>query len=99
MDCILPAKYSLEEVWIDPDDQELVFEKFYRVGSLMLHSTGDTKFKGAGPGLGLHIARGVIEAHGGQIWVESEGYDEKELPGSEFHIVLPLAAVPPEVAE
>jgi signal transduction histidine kinase len=86
-------------VGIDPDDQELVFEKFYRVGSLMLHSTGDTKFKGAGPGLGLHIARGVIEAHGGKIWVESEGFDEEKCPGSEFHLVLPLAAVPPEVTE
>lgn len=86
-------------VGIDPDDQELIFEKFYRVGSLMLHSTGDTKFKGAGPGLGLHIARGVIEAHGGEIWVESEGYDEEKCPGSAFHVVLPLTAVPPELTE
>jgi signal transduction histidine kinase len=65
----------------------------------MLHSTGDTKFKGAGPGLGLHIARGVIEAHGGQIWVESEGYDEEKCLGSAFHVVLPLTAMPPEVSE
>jgi signal transduction histidine kinase len=86
-------------VGIDLDDQELIFEKFYRVGSLMLHSTGDTKFKGAGPGLGLHIARGVIEAHGGQIWVESEGHDEEKCPGSAFHVVLPLTAMPPEVSE
>jgi signal transduction histidine kinase len=42
-------------VGIDPGDQELIFEKFYRVGSLLLHSTGDTKFKGAGPG--AHRAR------------------------------------------
>jgi signal transduction histidine kinase len=77
-------------VGIDPGDQELIFEKFYRVGSLLLHSTGDTKFKGAGPGLGLHIARGVIEAHSGQIWVESEGFDEEKCPGSAFHVMLPL---------
>jgi signal transduction histidine kinase len=83
-------------VGIDPGDQELIFEKFYRVGSLLLHSTGDTKFMGAGPGLGLHIARGVIEAHGGQIWVESEGFDEEKCPGSAFHIVLPLKPAPPE---
>jgi signal transduction histidine kinase len=82
-------------VGIDPGDQELIFEKFYRVGSLLLHSTGDTKFKGAGPGLGLHIARGVIEAHDGQVWVESEGYDEELCPGSSFHVMLPLKAVPP----
>jgi signal transduction histidine kinase len=86
-------------VGIDPDDQELIFEKFYRVGSLMLHSTGDSKFKGAGPGLGLHIARGVVEAHGGQIWVESEGHDEEKCPGSAFHVVLPLTAMPPEVSD
>jgi signal transduction histidine kinase len=83
-------------VGIDHGDQELIFEKFYRVGSLLLHSTGDTKFKGAGPGLGLHIARGVIEAHDGQIWVESEGYDEEKCPGSAFHVMLPLKPAPPE---
>jgi signal transduction histidine kinase len=82
-------------VGIDSGDQELIFEKFYRVGSLLLHSTGDTKFKGAGPGLGLHIARGVIEAHGGQIWVESEGFDEEKCPGSAFHVMLPLEPTTP----
>jgi signal transduction histidine kinase len=81
-------------VGIDPGDQELIFEKFYRVGSLLLHSTGDTKFKGAGPGLGLHIARGVIEAHDGQIWVESEGFDEEKCPGSAFHVMLPVKPAP-----
>jgi signal transduction histidine kinase len=86
-------------VGIDPGDQELIFEKFYRVGSLLLHSTGDTKFKGAGPGLGLHIARGVIEAHGGQIWVESEGFDEEKCPGSAFHVMLPLKPESPEAAQ
>jgi hypothetical protein len=44
---------------------------------------------GAGPGLGLTIARGVIEGHGGRIWVESEQYDPDNQPGSTFHIVLP----------
>jgi len=40
--------------------------------------------------LGLPIARGIIEAHGGTIWVESEGHDEKDCPGSTFHILLPI---------
>ena len=78
-------------IGINKEDQELIFEKFYRVGSIDLHSTGHTKFKGAGPGLGLPIAKGVIEAHGGKIWVESEGQDETRCPGSTFHIFLPAA--------
>ncbi len=79
-------------IGISKADQELIFEKFYRVGSVSLHSSGEYKFKGAGPGLGLPIARGVIEGHGGCIWVESEGYDEERCPGSTFHIVLPYKA-------
>jgi signal transduction histidine kinase len=78
-------------VGIDPKHHELIFEKFYRVGSTALHSTGTAKFMGAGPGLGLTIARGVIKAHGGQIWVESDGFDPDKCPGSQFHVVLPLA--------
>ncbi|GAB4473418.1 MAG: hypothetical protein Kow00124_12360 [Anaerolineae bacterium] len=82
-------------IGIDPENQELIFEKFFRVGSTMLHSTGDTKFKGAGPGLGLAIAKGIVEGHGGVIWVESAGYNEAKMPGSAFHVVLPLE--PPAV--
>ncbi|MEM7346755.1 MAG: HAMP domain-containing sensor histidine kinase, partial [Chloroflexota bacterium] len=40
-------------VGVAPEDQEKIFEKFYRAGSSNLHSTGETKFMGAGPGLGL----------------------------------------------
>ncbi|HEY4688923.1 MAG TPA: ATP-binding protein [Anaerolineae bacterium] len=79
-------------IGIHKEDQELIFEKFYRVGPVELHSTGQTKFKGGGPGLGLPIARGIIQAHGGKIWVESEGQDEQRLPGSKFHILLPAAS-------
>ncbi len=77
-------------IGIDPDDQDLVFDKFFQTGKVMLHSSGKTKFKGGGSGLGLAVARGVVEAHGGQIWVESKGHDEVNLPGSSFHIVLPV---------
>ena len=77
-------------IGIDARDQELIFKKFFRVQDPKLHSTGATKFMGGGPGLGLTIARGVIEGHGGRIWVESDGCDPDKLPGSTFFIALPL---------
>ena len=76
-------------IGISPENQALIFEKFGQLGSTDLHSSGKTKFKGGGPGLGLPITRGIIEAHGGTIWVESEGHDEVKLKGSTFHILFP----------
>ena len=81
-------------IGIPPENLELIFEKFGQQGNISLHSSGKTKFKGGGPGLGLPIARGIIEAHGGTLWVESEGYDEEKCPGSIFHILLPLRTQP-----
>lgn len=83
-------------IGIDPEDHVLIFEKFGRLGSVSLHSSSKTKFKGGGPGLGLSITKGIIEAHGGAIWVESEAYDEIRCPGSSFHIMLPLRKTPPD---
>jgi signal transduction histidine kinase len=80
-------------IGIVPDDLERIFDKFYRIGDPKLHSTGRTKFKGAGPGLGLAIARGIVEAHGGCIWAESSGRDEETCPGSAFHVVLPVGEI------
>ena len=77
-------------IGIAPEYQTAIFEKFSQAGRPNLHSSGKTKFKGGGPGLGLPIARGIIEAHGGTIWVESEGYDEVKCPGSTFHILIPI---------
>jgi len=78
-------------VGIAKDFQEVIFTKFYQPGELLnRHSTGKTKFKGSGVGLGLALSRGIVDAHGGRIWVESSGYDEENCPGSEFHVILPF---------
>ncbi len=77
-------------IGIDAKHQQLIFQKFYRVGSAAVHSTGTTKFMGAGPGLGLPIAKGVVGGHGGRIWVESPGHDPVKFPGSKFFVVLPI---------
>jgi len=83
-------------IGISPEDLNLLFTKFSRIDNTLLHSSGRTKFKGGGPGLGLHIAKGIIEAHEGAIWAESPGRDEKSCPGSTFHVLLPFRTHPPE---
>jgi signal transduction histidine kinase len=77
-------------IGIDPDNLTLIFQKFYQTGQLSRYTPGNTRFKGSGPGLGLAIAKGIVEAHRGKIWAESPGLDEEKCPGSQFHVVLPL---------
>jgi signal transduction histidine kinase len=83
-------------IGINPENQTKIFQKFGGQGNIALHSSGKTKFKGGGPGLGLPIARGIIEAHEGTIWVESPGFNEILCPGSTFHVILPLRTTPPD---
>lgn len=80
-------------IGLDAEHHELVFEKFYQVGSVALHSSGKTSFKGGGPGLGLAIVRGVARAHGGRARVESVGNDETRFPGSTFILELPIMPI------
>lgn len=77
-------------VGVEPDSREIIFSKFYQPGDLSKHSTSKTRFKGSGAGLGLALSKGIVEAHGGRIWVESAGYNEKDFPGSQFHVLLPM---------
>ncbi len=56
---------SDQGIGISPEDQIPLFEKYFRVRSAHHYHV-------AGTGLGLPIARSIIEAHGGRIWVESK---------------------------
>jgi len=63
---------------IDDLEQSLIFDKFYR--------GHDQRLRVQGTGMGLAIAKAIVEAHGGQIGVTSQlGH------GSVFHFTLPLA--------
>lgn len=77
-------------IGIAPEQQRAIFEQFHVLGSIEHHSTSKSAFQGGGLGLGLPIAKGIIEGHNGRIWVESEGYDPERTLGSTFHILLPI---------
>ena len=66
-------------IGIPPDNQAVIFERFGRA-----HGS-----KYGGLGLGLTIAQGIVEQHGGQIFVESKGVAGE---GSTFHVRLPKSA-------
>lgn len=87
---MIDVRISDTGVGISNQNLTKIFEPFTGDGAVNLHSSSKTKFMGGGPGLGLPIAKGVIEAHGGNLWCESDGYDHEACPGSVFHIELPI---------
>jgi two-component system phosphate regulon sensor histidine kinase PhoR len=52
-------------IGVPPEAMEKLFNKFYRADNALKRQT-------EGSGLGLYIAKGIVNAHGGQIWAESE---------------------------
>jgi signal transduction histidine kinase len=64
-----------------------IFDRFHRVHGEMSRVIGGT-------GLGLAICKGLVEAHGGRIWAESEGQGK----GSTFKFTLPLLPAAAELA-
>lgn len=77
-------------VGIPPEELAHIFRRFYVLEDTSRHQSSKTAFKGGGLGLGLAVTKGIIEAHNGRIWAESHACDEQELPGSTFHIILPV---------
>jgi signal transduction histidine kinase len=68
----LKIEVSDTGIGIAPENQDKLFEKGFVIReSLNHHSSNTLEFKSAGLGLGLSIARGIVEAHGGTITVES----------------------------
>jgi two-component system sensor histidine kinase BaeS len=64
--------------WIPKEDLERVFDRFYRLDQSRNRDHG-------GSGLGLSIARSLMQAHGGRIWAESV-----EAKSTTFYISLPV---------
>jgi signal transduction histidine kinase len=73
-------------IGIPANEQEKIFEKFYRCGDPLVHNV-------KGSGLGLSLVRHIVRAHGGDVLVESVPNK-----GSKFIIALPLAPSPRETA-
>lgn len=63
---------------VAPQNRPRVFERFYRADDALIQGLGET-------GVGLSIVKSLVEAHHGQVWIESE-----EGIGSTFHFTIPF---------
>jgi PAS domain S-box-containing protein len=89
------VQIAIQDTGIGIAEKDLgqIFEKFYEVGEIEGHFTAQSAFRGKGTGLGLTIAKGFVDLHGGEIWVESDGHDPENCPGSTFFVLLPINGI------
>jgi two-component system sensor histidine kinase ChvG len=77
---------------IPPENLETVFERFYTERPRESRGVGGGGTGGAGnSGLGLSIARQIVDAHGGRIWAENRMNEAGTVLGARFTVALPAA--------
>lgn len=77
-------------IGVDADVQHKVFHDLAQPDFVDLSLENLESYSEDDPGERLSVVRNIVEAHNGRVWVETPDQEESELPGSEFHVVLPL---------
>ena len=80
-DYLVAVSVTDEGIGVPPEDLPRLFSKFSRID----HEEG--RWPVGGHGLGLAISKGIVEAHGGRIWAESDGPGH----GARFTFTIPVA--------
>ncbi|MCK4794738.1 MAG: GAF domain-containing sensor histidine kinase [Desulfobacteraceae bacterium] len=74
---------------ISKNDEAHIFEKFYKLGNVMNHSSGTFEYGSGGMSLGLAIVKLIIDIHGGEIWVECSPPEMEFAKGCCFSFMIP----------